>query len=95
MILLGPEKGLFKNKKFMPIGRFFQKIIKFFKEVKLEVKKVSWPSKKEILKNTLIIIGVSLALSIFLGGLDFIFTDLRNCYILEIEPCYIGKFLRL
>jgi preprotein translocase subunit SecE len=66
----------------MAIRKPFQKIIKFFKEVKLEMQKVTWPSKKEIFKNTLIIIGVSLALSIFLGGLDFVFTRLLEKFIL-------------
>jgi len=61
---------------------FFQKITKFFKEVKLEIKKVTWPSKKTIFKNTLIVIGVSLALAVFLGGLDFLFKTLLDKFIL-------------
>ena len=66
----------------MRISRFPKKITKFLKEVKLEIRKVNWPSKKEIFKNTLIVIGVSLALAIFLGGIDFIFTTLLNKFIL-------------
>ena len=66
----------------MQITKFPKKIITFLKEVKLEMKKVNWPSKKEILKNTLIVIGVSLALALFLGGFDFLFTTLLNKLIL-------------
>ena len=33
------------------------KIVKFFKEVKSEMKKVVWPSKKQIVNNTLIVIA--------------------------------------
>lgn len=66
----------------MQISKFPKKIITFLKEVKLEIKKVSWPSKKELFKNTLIVIGVSLAVAIFLGGLDFLFTTLLNRLVL-------------
>jgi preprotein translocase subunit SecE len=58
--------------------KFFEKIISFLKEVKLEIKKVNWPTKKEVFKKTLIVIGVSSALALFLGGLDFIFTTIIN-----------------
>jgi len=66
----------------MRIKKFFKKIPSFLEEVKLEIKKVNWPSKKEIFKDTLIVIGVSLGLAIFLGGLDFLFTTLLNNLIL-------------
>ncbi len=58
------------------------KIITFLKEVKVELKKVNWPTKNETIKYTLIIIGVSLAVAIFLGGLDFIFTWLISKFII-------------
>ena len=66
----------------MQISAFPKKILTFLKEVKLEVKKVSWPRKRDILKNTLIVIGISLALAIFLGGVDFIITTILNKFIL-------------
>ncbi len=58
------------------------KITTFLKEVKVELKKVNWPTKQETIKYTLIVIGVSLAVAIFLGGLDFIFTWLLGKFIL-------------
>ena len=66
----------------MQITKFPKKIFNFFREVKLEMKKIDWPSKKQVLKNTLIVIGVSVAIAIFLGGLDFIFTTLLNKFVL-------------
>lgn len=62
----------------MQITKFPKKIFSFFKEVKLEMKKVNWPSKREVFKNTLIVLGVSLALAVFLGGLDFLFSIFLN-----------------
>jgi len=66
----------------MQITKFPKKIITFLKEVKIEMGKVNWPAKREVFKNTLIVLGVSLALAIFLGGLDFLFTNLLNKLIL-------------
>jgi len=77
------RRGLFKKEiEIMQITKFPKKIFNFFREVKLEMKKIDWPSKKQVLKNTLIVIGVSLAIAIFLGGLDFIFTTLLNKFVL-------------
>lgn len=39
-----------------------------------EMKKVTWPTKKETQNYTLLVIGVSLAVATFLGALDFIFS---------------------
>ena len=49
------------------------KIVKFFKEVKSELKKVAWPSRKQVVKNTLIVIAVVLILGIFIWALDLLF----------------------
>jgi len=49
------------------------KLIKYFKEAKDELKKVAWPTRKEAIKHTMIVIGVSVAVAIFLGVLDYFF----------------------
>jgi preprotein translocase subunit SecE len=54
----------------------------FLKEVKIELKKVNWPTKGETIKNTLLIIGVCAAVAMFLGALDLFFTELLNTFIL-------------
>jgi len=59
-----------------------QKIMTFFKEVRLEMKRVNWPTREETFKYTLIVIGFSLAVAVFLGTLDFIVTTLLNKFIL-------------
>ncbi|PIR02250.1 MAG: preprotein translocase subunit SecE [Candidatus Nealsonbacteria bacterium CG_4_9_14_0_2_um_filter_37_38] len=60
----------------------FTKIITFLKEVKLEIKKVNWPTRQETIRYTLIVIGISAAVAMFLGVLDFIFTTLLNKFVL-------------
>jgi len=64
------------------VMNIFSKIDNFFKEVKVEIKKVNWPTRKETIRYTLIIIGVSIATAAFLGGVDFIFTRLLEKFIL-------------
>ncbi len=51
------------------------KLTKYLKESVLEMKKVTWPTKKETYNYTLLVIGISLGVAIFLGILDYIFTE--------------------
>ena len=50
------------------------KLIKYIKESVEEMKKVTWPTKKETYNYTLLVIGISLSVAIFLGALDYIFS---------------------
>lgn len=49
------------------------KIVKFFKEVKSEMKKVAWPSKKQVTNNTLIVMAVVVLVGLFIWILDTVF----------------------
>ncbi|MDO8601075.1 MAG: preprotein translocase subunit SecE [bacterium] len=60
----------------------FTKIATFLKEVRLEMKKVNWPTRHETVKYALLVIGVSLSVAIFLGGIDFLFTTILNKFLL-------------
>jgi preprotein translocase subunit SecE len=61
----------------------FNKITTFLKEVQLEMKKVNWPSRKETIRYTLMVIGVAVAVAIFLGGFDFIFSRLLDWFFIK------------
>jgi len=54
------------------------RITDFLKDVRLELKKVSWPTREETIKLTGIVILMSVALAAFLGLLDFGFLTLLN-----------------
>ena len=51
------------------------KLTTYFKESVAELKKVTWPTKKETYNYTLLVIGISLGVAIFLGLLDYIFAQ--------------------
>ncbi len=52
---------------------FIQKVMLFLKEVRLEMKKVNWLTKQEVLRYTVIVVIFALAVSMYLGALDFVF----------------------
>jgi len=47
------------------------KLWQYIKDSKHELKKVVWPTKKQVVNHTLLVIGFSLSLAIFLGVIDF------------------------
>jgi len=50
-----------------------KKLFIYIKASIAEIKKVTWPTKKETIDYTVLVVGVSLAVAVFLGSLDFIF----------------------
>ncbi len=51
----------------------FARIGRYFKEVVGELKKLTWPTKKELLSYTLTVIGFILLLAVIIYALDFVF----------------------
>jgi len=54
-------------------ANLFKKIFKFFKEIKVELKKVTWPSWSQTKNNTLIVILCVLVIGIVIWVLDLLF----------------------
>ncbi|MDO8558038.1 MAG: preprotein translocase subunit SecE [bacterium] len=55
-------------------------LTKFLKEVRTELKKVSWPTREQTTQYTLVVIGVSVAIMLFLGALDYLFSYILNSF---------------
>ena len=49
-------------------------IVRYFRDTRLELGKVSWPTRKEAINLTIIVMAVTVAMAAFLGLLDFGFT---------------------
>jgi preprotein translocase subunit SecE len=47
-----------------------EKIKKFLKEVVAEMRKVTWPTRDELVGSTIVVIVVSLIVAIFIGIVD-------------------------
>lgn len=50
------------------------KIIAFIREVKAEIKKVSWPSRDELVGSTIIVCILVLIVAVILGIMDSVFS---------------------
>ncbi len=53
-----------------------RKVTNYLQEVRLELKKVVWPDRKEVVQMTLIVIITSVIVALYVGGLDVMFTKL-------------------
>ena len=51
------------------------KVTEYIKETRGELKHVSWPTRKQAIAFTAIVIGLSIFVAAFLGIFDFIFTE--------------------
>jgi len=51
-------------------------VYRFYRETMAELRKVSWPTKKEAISLTKLVIIVIFAVGVFLGMADFIFSRL-------------------
>ena len=53
----------------MTVG-FLTRAQEFVREVLIEFKKVTWPSRQELVNSTAVVIVVTVVLAFFLGGVD-------------------------
>lgn len=58
-----------------------QSIFRYLSEVTTELKKVSWPSKEATTQMTILVIAVSTLVAVYLGGLDYLFTQMMGVLI--------------
>ena len=54
------------------------KVVKYFKDLRSEFKKVVWPTKKQVVNNTLVVLVTMIVVGLFVGGLDFGLTALLD-----------------
>ena len=64
----------------MKSKKIFNKIAKFIKESVSELKKVIWPNRKELKNSTITVISTIIIVSIFIGLVDLIFTNLLTLF---------------
>jgi preprotein translocase subunit SecE len=60
----------------MPMGGRGQGLVSLFRDLKSEIRKVSWPTTRQAANMTAVIVALSAALGVFLGAVDFSFQEL-------------------
>ena len=56
-------------------------IISFIGQTREELRKVTWPDRKEVIRLTMVVIVSSVIVGLYLGGMDYIFTKLLGLII--------------
>ncbi len=59
----------------------FKKTGDFLRAVRSEMRKVSWPSRSEIIRSTLIVLITVIVFAIFIGGIDILFLQILNLFL--------------
>ena len=49
---------------------YLDRVLQFLREVKIELKKVTWPSRKQAVGSTVVVIILVIIISLFLGVVD-------------------------
>ncbi len=56
--------------------KFTARVSNYFKGVRAELKKVNWPTKKELTNYTVVVLATTFAMTLVIWGLDIIFQNL-------------------
>jgi len=54
--------------------RWYKRLVPFLKEVRAEVKKVTWPSKNEVYSTTIVVIFATIFFGFYLYIMDLLFS---------------------
>ena len=76
-----PAKAVTAVKKDDAKPGFFKRVATWFREMKSELKKVVWPTGKQLFNNTLISVVVMVASAIVLWGFDMLASGLVHALI--------------
>ena len=64
----------------MKLKNIFNKINNFIKEAIAELKKVIWPSRKELKNSTIVVVFTIIIASVFIGLIDIVFTKILTLF---------------
>ncbi len=60
-----------------------RQVLEFLKDAQTELYKVSWPTRKQMIHHTVVVVGISLGAAIFLGTLDSLFSYLAQRFLFQ------------
>lgn len=53
-----------------------EQIRRYLRESRIELKKVTWPSREQTINLTVVVVVVCVVIALFLGGIDWVFVTL-------------------
>jgi len=75
------DRSFSKSYDFIFGGTWMQRVIKFFRNVSIEMQKVSWPRRKELYRYTLTVVSTVIFFILF-----FTLVDLGITFLIELTP---------
>jgi preprotein translocase subunit SecE len=72
------------------LTRFVQPILEYLRDTRAELRKVTWPTRKEAQNLTLIVLGATVAMAIILGLADFAFSEIMRAVVLGSWIGYVA-----
>ncbi|MDP4132986.1 MAG: preprotein translocase subunit SecE [Bacillota bacterium] len=64
-------------------GNIFRSIGKSFKDIKIELKKVTWPTRKQAVRNTVVVLVFLVIIGLIVFGFDVLFTWITKLFIIK------------
>lgn len=61
----------------------------FFKDMKSELKKVVWPTKRQVINNTLLVVALVIVVSLIVLGIDLVLKNV-DIKLWNLISSYIG-----
>lgn len=62
----------------MPAGAFFGKYLTFLGEVREEMRKVTWPTRRTVVIETIVVIVITIFFTLLITGVDKVFATIFN-----------------
>jgi preprotein translocase subunit SecE len=72
-----------KENRFDDREKFMKKILSYFKDSFEELKKVVWPTRKQTIEITIVVIVITVIIGVYLGAADYVLNEAFN-FLLEM-----------
>ncbi|MGH2403987.1 MAG: preprotein translocase subunit SecE [bacterium] len=63
-----------------------ERVVQYLREVWIELNRVEWPSRREMISMTIVVIIVLLVMSVYLGSFDYMYTVVIKRWLLRLPP---------
>ena len=70
------RRSRFQTKERIEVKKLIERLKIFLKEVRLEMSKVTWPTRAELKDSTIVVIISCLVISVFIGAVDWVLYSL-------------------
>jgi preprotein translocase subunit SecE len=75
------------------VTRIVQPVQQYLRDTRAELRKVTWPTRKEAWNLTLIVLGATVGMAIVLGAADFLFSEIMKMLVLRVWIGYVAAVI--